>query len=274
MAGLFCVLALFSCERQGDILASVNESELTKEDAFVIMKHLGYNPYDEASQKKFVEYWINKEIVKEEIKKNHPDDWQLMELRSKDYQGDLAQIYLQEKNALSALDTIITNEHINAYYNEHIEEFKLNDYLVKGLYLKIPISSEYKKDLIHYRYLLKNDKDVELVISYAKLYAENFYYEDSSWTYFKELASDLPTDKMNVDKLIQNRSKTYFHDNEYYYFINIQDFKLKDDAPPVEFLEKEIKRAILSNRLEKIIEDQESQWIERLKKEHEININL
>ena len=112
------------------------------------------------------------------------------------------------------------------------------------------------------------------VNSYAKLYAVNFYYNDSAWVYFNELTKDIPLTKYNVDNIVLNRSKTYFSDEEYTYFLNIIDFTLKDDAPPVDFLKNEIKSIIVANRLQILKEKNESKLIQRIKKKYEITNHI
>ena len=84
----------------------------------------------------------------------------------------------------------------------------------------------------------------------------------------------MPIVKYNVDNIVLNRSKTYFSDDNFTYFINIIDFKLKTEAPPVSFLSADIKRIIVSQRLQEIIENNESKLVQRIKNENEINTSL
>jgi hypothetical protein len=150
----------------------------------------------------------------------------------------------------------------------------LNDYIVKALYLKIPKELDFKEEDVHINYLLKNDKDLAEINSYAKLYAQNYYFDDSTWIYFDELAKDIPLSKYNVDNIVLNRTKTYFSDDQHWYFLNILDYKLKDEAPPLEFLKDRIRSIIVSQRLNDIREKNETKLLNDLKKKHEISINL
>jgi hypothetical protein len=110
--------------------------------------------------------------------------------------------------------------------------------------------------------------------SYAKLYAENFYFDDEQWIYFNDLTKDVPLKNFNRDNIVLNRTKTYFSDEEFTYFINILDYKLKDSAPPFDFLKPQIREIILSKRINKIKEEIESKLILNTKKKHDIKINL
>ena len=256
-------------------MASVGDVELTENDAYILMQHAGLSMDSTSQYKAFLEQWVANEVYKAEIKEKYPEDvWRLINLRSESFKGDLAQFYLEETELRKQLDTIVTIAEVQNYYENHKDEFILHDYIVKALYIKIPVEVDFKEKKLNQTYLLKNDKDIIEVNSYAKLYAANFYYNDSTWIYFDELAKDIPLAKFNVDNIILNRTKTYFSDENYTFFLNIIDYKLKDEAPPVDFLQNEIKRIIVANRLHQLKEKNESSLIQRLKKKYEINIHL
>ena len=272
---LFCVCAslLFSCGDTEEVVAKVDDKELTASESELLMEHMGYDPSDKEQYKEFLELWCEQEMFLAELKDTDQEYANLTELRSRLFAGDLARYYLEENRLKGKLDTVVTNEQILAYYDERKTEFELSDYLVRALYLKIPKSVDYNEDKVQELFLLKNDKDLSEINSYAKLYAENYYFSDSSWILFNELAKDIPASKYNVDNIVLNRSKTYFSDEEFTYFINILDFSLKDEAPPLEFLRDQIKEIIVMNRLQKLKEQNESKMIQDIKDKHEITIN-
>lgn len=272
LAGLFC-FALVSCGSNDTVLASVDDSDLTESDARVMMKHLGYNPDSKAELNEFVKQWCEHEALKKELEETDPELSKLVELRSAAFEGELAEFYLEEELLKGNLDTVVTKYQMAEYYNENKDDFLLSDYLVKGLYMKVSKSVDFKSESIDQAYLLKNDKDLSEVNSYAKLYAENFYYNDSSWIYFNELSKDIPLTKYNVDNIVLNRTKTYFSDDEFTYFLNITDYALKDDIPPMEFLSEQIKEIIVLNRLQQLKEQYGSTLIEKIKDKHEIIIH-
>ena len=271
LVSLFCLLLFSSCSDNDKVIASVNDVELTENDAFVLMRHAGLNIDSIAEKNDFVDQWIENEVFKAEMKKLYPDEWNLIQLRSSNYSGDLAKFYLEENELKKKLDTIVSIKEITQYYDSHKDEFVLHDYIVKAMYLKIPNGVYFKAKNIQQKYLLKNDKDVIEVNSYAKLYAVNFYYNDSAWVYFNDLTKDIPLAKYNTDNIVLNRTKTYFSDDDYTYFLNIIDYNLKDEAPPVDFLQNEIKGIIVANRLQLLKEKNESKLIQRIKKKYEIS---
>ena len=84
----------------------------------------------------------------------------------------------------------------------------------------------------------------------------------------------MPLTKYNVDNIVLNRTKTYFSDEEFSYFLNVIDYKVKDEAPPLEFLSQQIKEIVVLQRLQKLKENNESKMIQQIKDKHEITINI
>ena len=177
---LFSVFLLLGCNSNKTIVANVGDASLTDKDVFLLMKHYGYQPSDSIKYRAIVEDWCSNEIFNQELKKKHPEEWALIKLRSNSLSADLAKHYLEENDLRVKLDTIVTEQEIKDYYDSHQEEFILNDYIVKALYLKIPKNLDFKEKNVHRNYLLKNDKDLAELNSYAKLYAENYYFNDST----------------------------------------------------------------------------------------------
>lgn len=274
IVSLFCIFYIYGCSPEEKTIATVGDSVLTENEAYLLLKNKGFTINDTIELKNIVKEWCDQESYIQHVKNKYPEEWEIIELRSHEFSSDLAHFFTEEKELRKLLDTVVSSKEINDYYDSHQEEFVLQDYLVKALYLKIPQELDFRADNVNSNYLLKNDKDLTEINSYAKLYAENFYFNDSSWIYFNEIVKDVPITKYNVDNIVLNRSKTYFSDDNFTYFINIIDFKLKSEAPPVSFLENEIKRIIVSQRLQELKEKNESTLIQRINKENEISIKF
>ena len=230
-------------------------------------------PIDSVEYLSLIDTWVENESFLQALKKKDFNQFQEIKVRSSMYAGTLARFFLEENELRNKLDTNVNFQEIESYYSEHKEEFILHDYIVKALYLKIPEEIDFKSDNVHRSFLLKNDKDLSEINSYAKLYAENYYFNDSTWIFFNDVAKEIPISKYNVDNIVLNRTKTYFSDDNFTYFLNIIDFKLKNQAPPIDFLKDEIKSTILTHRMHELKIQNESTLIQRIKEENEISIN-
>lgn len=267
------ILLLNACKENDKIVASVDDLELKESEAFAIMDYLGLSPTDKSEFENFLQNWTEKKLYEVELKNTYPDAYQLIQLRADRYKSDLARYELEEITLYDKMDTAVTEQEIEAYYDQHKEEFVLTDYLVRALYLKIPKDADFKKKNIQQKYLLKNNKDLDEINSYAKLYAENYYFNDSAWVYFSDLTKDIPLKRFNKDNIVLNRTKTYFTEGEFTYFLNIFDFQLKDEVPTLDFLRDDIRNIVLNQRIQKEKEELSPKLLKELKNKYAVQIN-
>lgn len=266
----FCVL--LGCNNK-DIVAKANEHTLTRYEANLVMSKLGYDVNSKEEWKSFINDWCMAMIMRDELEEKGDENYDLAHTRSDLFFGEMAEYYLTENRLISQVDTIVTPEQMTEYYESHKEEFTLQDFIVKVLYLKVPQTAEVLEQ-VKTAYLLKNDKDMARIESYAKLYAEDFYFDDQNWLFFSKIRNKLPVRNLDRESLVLNRTKTYFSDDQFVYFLNILDYKVKDDVSPMEFVETEVKERILTNRMNEMREKIRRQLNEELKNKHEIEIYI
>ena len=68
--------------------------------------------------------------------------------------------------------------------------------------------------------------------------------------------------------MVLSRTKTYYTDDQFVYFINILDYKVKDDISPLEFVSSRVKDRILVNRMNNKREKIQKQLNQEIKNKH------
>ena len=189
-----------------------------------------------------------------------------------DYRKDLLIHEMETIKLDEKLDTNVTEEEILNYHRSHKEDFQLNDYLVKVLYLKIPTDAP-NVSKIENVYRLQKSGDLATVETYAKIYATNFYYDIESWIYFDDLLKEIPLTDINKDRFILNLSKIRFEDNGFYYFVNILDYKLKNSISPLDFERENIKARILNLRIKETRDQLKKELIDAAYEKNEVTID-
>jgi hypothetical protein len=259
-------------EDKGELLASVNEEELFESNLKSYLKDIQYTQEDSAQiAKEFIDEWIKDQILVQEAQKNDKIDQEKIERKVQNFRNDMYIIELEQRMVDEQLDTNITDAEIEEYYNSHQQDFQLNDYLVKVLYLKIP-SDAPDIDKINYKYKLYKDTDIEEIEVYAKIYASNFYYDDDNWIYFDDLLKEIPLYDINKDRFIMKRSKTRFEENGYHYFLNVIDYKLKNTTSPLSFEKNNIKERILNIRIKDLREELKNEIISKAYNEGNVKV--
>jgi hypothetical protein len=83
-------------------------------------------------------------------------------------------------------------------------------------------------------------------------YAVKSYYDTTNWMYFSDVLKDIPLQDFNKSTFIKNKKEVMFEEGEFVYFLNILDYKLKDELSPLEFEKDRIKSIILNMRTNEI----------------------
>jgi hypothetical protein len=204
-------------------------------------------PYEEAKEK-VMQDWVVQQQVAIEIEKESPKVSTANQLTVDDELMQLNIFELENIYITKNLDSVISDQEIQKYYDAHRANYKAESYIVRALYIKIPdtLASVLNIDK---HYLLKNDKDFIEVKKIANLYATNFYYEEQRWIYFDDLVREIPISFNKKEELIKTRGKAIFKENGETHYINVLDFRTKSISSPMEIESAGIRRHILKRRV-------------------------
>lgn len=249
------LLACSSEEDKGEVLAEVYEEKLYETDLKAYLLEQGYSAADSALlAQSYVNSWVEEQILLHEAKENKKLDAEKIDEKVEQFRKDMYILELEQILVDEKLDTNISEAEIKKYYDTHPNEFQLNDYLVKVLYLKIPVDAP-DIDKIGNKYKLTQADDIEEIEVYAKIYATNYYYDEENWIYFDDLLKEIPLQDINKDRFIMKKSKIRFEENGYHFFLNVLDFKLKNTLSPLNFERNNIKERILNIRIKELREE-------------------
>jgi hypothetical protein len=160
---------------------------------------------------------------------------------------EFEQFYINKR-----LDTNISKSEINNYYESHLDDFVLNDYVVKCMYIKVPKNSKLVKEIKN-NYFLKNEKMVDQIMKTGQSEEASLYYNPEEWVFFDDLLKQIPIlEKYSKMDFIKKKKKVVLEYNESVYFINVFDYIIKNGTSPLSFEENKIKSIILNQRAKNI----------------------
>jgi hypothetical protein len=137
---LALVFFLISCssEDKGRLIAKVGDKELYSDD----IKLLNYSASDsEIVVSRFVSDWAEEQILLAAAEENQNIDLLSIERKVERFRNELLIYQLENYEIEAKLDTTVSDQEIENYYKAHKDDFQLNDYLVKVLYLKVPFDT-------------------------------------------------------------------------------------------------------------------------------------
>ena len=196
--------------------------------------------------------WVKKQLLISEAQKHLTFDEVELERRVLDYRYALMMHEFEKYNIARNIDTNISEEEIEAYYIENVENFELKQNIVRGYFIQL---SKDAPKLGRFKYLLKSNReqDIEELKSYAFSYGTKVHLDDSIWVNFDDLISNTPLMDIPNKTDFLRRNKYYeIPDDKYIFFLRISQYKILNDTSPLEFVRDDIQKIILNKRKVKL----------------------
>ena len=268
-----CLVCLIGCNRKSSekVIAQVYDQKLTESQIQTELDRVKITDDSLSFIEAYISNWVNQQVLVYNAKNENLLDKSLIENKVNNYRNQLLVHHYQNYLIKKQLDTVVTDSEIEEYYLSHKPDFQLKDYLVKVLYIKVSEDAPDIEKLSKW-YRLNADTDEEDIIQYAGIYATNFYFDKNNWIYFDEITKEIPLTDINKDRFITKKSDIKFNENNYYYFLNIIDYKLKNAVSPIEFERDNIKERILNKRILKMRESINSELLKKAENENAIKI--
>ncbi len=198
--------------------------------------------------KNFVELWAKEKLLYDlsltnlsQSKKNELD------LLIEKFKIDLYINSYKDLIVNSRIDSIVTNEEIESYYNANIDNFTLNETLLKYRYLKVPSDNININRIRRYIQRLSND-DRDFLDSLNFQFAE-LKVNDSVWFAERDVISSIEfINQTNKSNFIRVNRLYEIKDDQYINYFIVKDLLKSGNIPPLSYLYDRIKLNIINQR--------------------------
>ena len=147
----------------------------------------------------------------------------------------------------SKIDSIVTAEQIDSFYTLNINNFKLNENLVKYRYIKVP-NDNININRIR-RYIVRVNEQDRYFLDSLNFQFADLKLNDSIWFTERDVIS-------SIDFINQNNKSKYFiknrlftiEESNYTNFFIVDDILRSGNIPPISYLYERIKSTIVNQR--------------------------
>ncbi|MCK5823402.1 MAG: hypothetical protein KAG95_05320 [Bacteroidales bacterium] len=266
----------FSCSRYKDTesekpIASVYDKNLYSSELKEVIPNNLTEEDSISFIKNYIDNWMIKQLLLKKAELNLPDEQKDLSKLLDDYRTTLL-VYKYEQQLINQkMDTVVTDEEINSYYEEHAGEFKLRTNIVKVIYVKVPVSA-YDAFNVRKWYRIPNEANINSIEDYCYQNASKFIIDDS-WHYANSIFKDVPVKVNNVGNYLRTHKLIELKDSLYRYFINIRDYRLVNDTTPLVYVRNDIKNIIINKRKHHFINELENSVYEDALTKKEFTVN-
>lgn len=147
----------------------------------------------------------------------------------------------------SRIDSIVTDEQIDSFYNLNYKSYKLSENLLKYRYVKVPDDNINLSKIR--RYILRMNSDDRLFLDSLNFQFADLKLNDSTWFTEREVISSIGfIDQKNKSKyLLKNRLFTV-EEPQYVNFFIIEEILNSGNIPPKSYLYERISSTIINQR--------------------------
>jgi hypothetical protein len=195
----------------------------------------------------FIDSWVRQRLIIQQAEKNLTSSQMDFTTQLENYKNSLT-IYAYE-NALvkQKLDTLITEEETQNYYDANQQNFLLKDNIVQIQYVKLPLKSPAAKQI---KKLLNSGdpEDQNKLADLCEKNASDYFLDSENWLLFSDLLKQIPLKTYNQEEFLQNHREFAYQDSLYDYLVRFKDFKIKESVSPLNFEKQRIRDIILNKR--------------------------
>lgn len=249
---VFCVLVsacdYFAKEEEREVIARVNQSYLYREDIVPLVGE-GVSPEDSALiVSNFVNRWATQQLLIDKAKFNLSAQQQNeFDELVRNYKNELYSKAYADALVAKQLDTSFNQIEIEEYYKNNLENFRLNEDLVKLRFINLDKNSINFPD-IKQKFIQFNEQDKK-DLDKMSLTFKAFSFNDSVWVSSRSVYDKIgPLNDTNKSQLLKKSNFLQVEDSLEVYLVYVKDFLQRNDQAPLEYATSTIKQIILNQR--------------------------
>lgn len=257
MRGSFVIIGmlvlLFSCEYlkktdERKPVARVNGTYLFEDDIKNLVPEGASKEDSSLLVQNFVNRWATQQLLMDGAKLNLSEEKQnnfnkLVE----QYKNDLYTKAYMEALVKRNIDTVISDEEAERYYENNKAVFKLNEELIKFRYVNLD-ENMINYDDVKKRFERYNDRDKRILDSMS-IQFKSYSFKDSVWIKLSQAIRKIPAvTPENKEQLLKKSNFIQLKDSLGVYLMQINDVLLRNETAPLEYVRPTINQIVINKR--------------------------
>lgn len=260
-------------ENKSEVIARVYDRTLTVEDIRNVIP-AGVSKNDSLTIiRNFVDQWVRQQVVLKKAEDNLDEDAEDLSRQLEEYRNSLITFQYERQLVRQELDTSVSDDEIEKYYNANQANFKLRNNIVQVNYIRIPANAP-KIDKVRTWYKSTQPRDRKLLEEYCFQFATDYYFNDQDWIAFEELQKKVPLETFSPEQFLRSNRYLELQDSTHVSFVIIKGFKIKESLSPLSFERDNIRNLIINRRKLDLIAAMEKAAYESAVKANEVEILL
>lgn len=266
---LFCMGCSEQHDHQGRTpLVELEGNFLYREDLQAVLPS-GLSGEDSASfAERYVRSWIEDILLYDRAQRNIPNSAEIDRL-VENYRKTLIMHTYQQALMHQKLEDETTEEELEAYYDRNQDLFKVERPLMKGLFIKVPLTASGVANVRRW-YKVESQETVERLEKYQMQHAVKYEYFYDKWVPVADVLGWMPLKEPEAEDYLNKNRHVELKDTAFYYFLNVSDYRAVGESEPYEFARKHVKDMLLNVKQVEFMKQVKDDLYERAVRKNEI----
>jgi hypothetical protein len=239
--------AWFQEEETDQVVARVDDVFLYASD-LEVLNTSSMNPEDSVKiTKTFVNNWVRQQLVLRKAELNLTDSEKDIDELVESYRNSLIRNRYESKLIDQYLDTLVKRSEVKAYYDAHLDDFMLEENILKFLMVQVDPEAP-KMDILRDNFPPEDDEQYVTLEEYVMQFAFNSYLTDTIWYNFRDFNELVPVGEVDEKDFLRRTNFIELSDSNHLYLVSVRDYRLMQSYSPLSYVERTIQKLILHQR--------------------------
>jgi len=207
--------------------------------------------------KRYIDNWIKEQLMLHRAELALSDEQKDFDRQIEEYRKSLLIYSYRQKLLQQKLDTVVSNQEIQEYYDNNINNFILSDDIIKGTFVKVPRSAQRISQVRQWS-RSNTPESLDELEKYCISYAEKYIDFNDKWIYFNNISSQIPMQISQPSRYLRYNRNIETSDDSFTYFLHIVDHKAEGEVAPLELVSMDIRSILLNKRKIEFFQDLET----------------
>jgi hypothetical protein len=180
-----------------------------------------------------------------------------------DYRRSLYVHEYEERLIAQRMPKHVEDSLVRAFYATHSSRFVLDETIVKGMLLIVPLGAPNMDELKRQMAKPFDDENLEQIEKYAYNYATGYELFLEEWKNSRQILLRMPISDANLQKQLHQKRQLVVEDSINTYLLQVTDVHMKGAEMPLDYARGEIEQLLLNERRVEFLEQEREKLYEK-----------
>ena len=239
--------SLFKGNNQEDPVARVFEQYLYPSDISHAIPAGSSLQDSVVLSKRYVDVWVKDQLMLNIAEQALTEEQKDFDKQIAEYRRSLLIYSYRQKLLQQKLDTIVPDSEVQSYYQENISNFILGQDVIKGTYIRVPLTAP-RIDELRAWSRSNSEDDLDQMEKYCISYADKYSDFNNTWVYFSSIKVQLPMQISQPSRYLRYNRNIETTDELCRYLLHVTDHLPEGEVTPIELVSDDITNIIMNKR--------------------------